>query len=53
MENIEGIIAAILLISAFEFSFRIAFTVKRKFIPQLGKKIEEEFEEGIDEGVVY
>ena len=49
MENLEGIVAAILLISAFEFSFRMAFIIKRKFMPVADKNLEEEMEKEIDE----
>ena len=49
MENLEGIVAAILLVSAFEFSFRVAFIIKRRLRPVADKKLEEEMEKEIDE----
>lgn len=49
VEHLEGIIAAILLISIFEYGFRIAFIVKRRFYPVIDKKLEVTIEEEIDE----
>jgi hypothetical protein len=48
IENFEGIIAAILIISIFEYSFRVAFIVKRKFLPVSDKKLEEEIESEVE-----
>ena len=45
----ENIVAAILLISSFEFSFRIAFIIKRKLLPAADKQLEDEIEQEIDE----
>jgi hypothetical protein len=41
LEHYEGIIAAVLLVSVFEYSFRVAFLVKRKFWPVTDEKLEE------------
>jgi len=49
MDNLEGILAAILLISVFEYSFRVGFIIKRRFLPVTEKKLEAEIEEEIDE----
>ena len=49
MDNLEGILAAILLISVFEYSFRVGFIIKRRFLPVTEKKLEAEIEEKIDE----
>jgi hypothetical protein len=49
LEHYEGIIAAVLLVSAFEYSFRIAFLVKRKFFPVVDQKLEETVESEVKE----
>ncbi len=49
LEHYEGIIAAVLLVSAFEYSFRIAFLVKRKFFPVVDQKLEETIESEVKE----
>lgn len=48
INNFEGIVAAIMLISTFEFSFRIAFMVKRRFLPVSDKILEEEIESEVE-----
>ena len=49
MDNFEGIISSMILIVVFEFSFRIAFIIKRRFLPVAEKKLESEIESEIDE----
>jgi len=48
IDHFEGIVAAIIVISVFEYSFRIAFIVKRKFLPVSDKKLEEEIENEVE-----
>jgi len=48
MNNFEGIVAAILMVSAFEFSFRIAFIIKRRFLPVSDKILEEDVESEVE-----
>jgi len=47
-DHFEGIIAAIMMISAFEFSFRIAFIIKRRFLPVSDKILEEDVESEVE-----
>lgn len=49
LEHYEGIIAAVLLVSVFEYSFRFAFIVKRKFWPVVDAKLEETIENEVKE----
>ena len=48
IDHFEGIIASIIMISAFEFSFRIAFVIKRRFLPVSDKILEEEVESEVE-----
>jgi hypothetical protein len=49
LEHYEGILAAVLLVSIFEYSFRVAFLVKRKFLPVADEKLEETIESEVKE----
>jgi len=49
LENIHAILAAVLLVSAFEYSFRVAFIVKRRFFPVVDQKLEETIESEVKE----
>jgi hypothetical protein len=42
MEGLRGILTAMAVVTIFEFTFRIAFIVKRKFLPVSEKILEEE-----------
>ena len=44
IENFEGIIFSVVVISIFEYAFRIGFIIKRKLRPVLDKKLEEDIE---------
>ena len=48
INNFEGIIAAILIISIFEFGFRIAFIIKRRLFPVSEKILREEIETEVE-----
>jgi len=48
MENIEGIVLAVVVVSIFEYSFRIGFIIKRKFLPVSEKILEEEIEKEVE-----
>lgn len=48
IDNFEGIVAAILIITVFEFSFRIAFIIKRRFLPVSEKILEEDIESEVE-----
>ncbi len=47
--HFEGIVAAMVIVSIFEFSFRIAFIIKRKFLPVSDKKLEDEIENEVEQ----
>jgi len=47
IENIEGIVFAVVIISIFEYSFRIGFLIKRKLRPVSDKILEEEIEKEV------
>jgi hypothetical protein len=47
--NLEQIASAIIIITIFEFSFRVAFIIKRKILPKSDKKLEEEIESEVEE----
>ena len=49
LEHYQGILAAVLVVSVFEYSFRIAFIVKRRFLPVVDQKLEETIESEIKE----
>jgi hypothetical protein len=49
IENLGGIVSAMAVVSIFEFTFRIAFIVKRKFLPSSDKKLEETIETEVEE----
>jgi hypothetical protein len=51
VEHFEGIIAALIIITVFEFTFRIAFIIKRKIWPVSDKKLEDEIEIEIDDRI--
>ena len=51
VEHFEGILAAILIITVFEFTFRFAFIIKRKIWPVSDKKLEDEIEQEIDDRI--
>ncbi len=42
IENIEGIVLAVVVVSIFEYSFRIGFIIKRKFRPVSDKILKDE-----------
>jgi hypothetical protein len=48
IDNFEGIVAAILIITVFEFGFRTAFIIKRRFFPVSEKILEEEIESEVE-----
>jgi len=48
IDNFEGIVAAILLITVFEFGFRIAFIIKRRLLPVSEKILEEEMDTKVE-----
>ena len=48
MENLEQIASAIIIISIFEFSFRIAFIIKRRLFPVSEEKLEETLETEVE-----
>jgi hypothetical protein len=48
IDNFEGIVAAILIITIFEFGFRIAFIIKRRFLPVSDKILEEDIETEVE-----
>jgi hypothetical protein len=48
IDNFEGIVAAILIITIFEFGFRIAFIIKRRFLPVSDKILEDEIETEVE-----
>jgi len=47
MENIEGIVLAVIVVSIFEYSFRIGFIIKRRFWPVSDKILDEEIEKQV------
>ncbi len=47
VENIEGIVLAVIVVSIFEYSFRIGFLIKRRFWPVSDKILEEEIEKEV------
>jgi len=48
INNFEGIVAAILIITVFEFGFRIAFIIKRRLLPVSEKILEEDIETEVE-----
>ena len=48
MENLGGILSAMAVVTVFEFAFRIAFIVKRKFLPVSEKILEKELETEVE-----
>jgi len=48
MENLEGIVLAVVVVSIFEYSFRIGFLIKRKIWPVSEKILEEEIEKEVE-----
>ena len=48
INNFEGIVAAILIITIFEFGFRIVFIIKRRLLPVSDKILEEEIETEVE-----
>jgi len=48
LENIEGIVLAVVIVSIFEYAFRIGFIVKRKFWPVSEKILEEEIQKEVE-----
>ena len=48
MEGIGGILAAMAVVTVFEFGFRIAFIIKRKFLPAPEKDLEEKLETEVE-----
>jgi len=48
LENLEGIVFAVVVVSIFEYSFRIGFLIKRKFWPVSEKILEEEIENEVE-----
>jgi len=49
MENLGQIISAMVVVSIFEFTFRIAFIIKRKFLPSSDKILEDTIETEVEE----
>lgn len=48
MENLGGILSAMAVVTVFEFAFRIAFIVKRRFLPVSEKILEEDVETEVE-----
>jgi len=48
IEHLGGIIAAMAVVSIFEFAFRIVFIIKRRFLPVSEKKLEDEIESEVE-----
>jgi len=48
IENLEGIVLAVVVVSIFEYSFRIGFIIKRKIWPVSEKILEEEIEKEVE-----
>jgi len=48
MDNLEGIVLAVVVVSIFEYSFRIGFLIKRKIWPVSDKILEEEIENEVE-----
>ena len=48
MDGIGGIFTAMVVVTVFEFGFRIAFIIKRKFFPVSAKILEEDIESEIE-----
>ena len=48
MESLGGILSAMAVVTIFEITFRIAFIVKRKFLPVSEKILEEEIETEVE-----
>lgn len=51
MEHLTEILTALTVIVIFEFSFRVVFVIKRKFLPASDKNLEAEIEDEIEESV--
>jgi len=48
MESLEGIVFAVVVISIFEFAFRIGFIIKRRLWPVADKILEEDIEKQVE-----
>jgi len=48
IENLEGIVLAVVVVSIFEYSFRIGFIIKRKIWPVSEKILEEDVEKQVE-----
>ena len=48
MESLGGIMAAMVVVTVFEFGFRIAFIIKRRFLPVSEKILEDEIETEVE-----
>ena len=48
VENIGPIVTAMLVVSIFEFIFRIIFLIKRRFFPVSEKKLDDEIESEVE-----
>jgi len=48
LENIEGIVLAVVIVSIFEYAFRIGFIIKRKLRPVSEKILEEEIHKEVE-----
>ncbi len=48
VENLEGIVLAVLVVSIFEYSFRIGFIIKRRLWPVADKILEEDIENQVE-----
>jgi len=48
LENLEGIVLAVVVVSIFEYSLRIGFIIKRKIWPVSDKILEEEIEKEVE-----
>ena len=48
IENLEGIVFAVVVISIFEYSFRIGFIIKRRLRPAADKILEEDIEKQVE-----
>ena len=48
IESLEGIVFAVVIVSIFEYSFRIGFIIKRRLRPVTDKILEEDIEKQVE-----
>ncbi len=48
IENLEGIVLAVVVVSIFEYSFRIGFIIKRRIWPVSEKILKDEIEKEVE-----